>query len=114
MAVDVMYFSTPTRKINERSEMLVTARFRERATNLDVTPSNCRYRLDSDGHVITDWTTLAPGPTATIQLTSSQTAILNDLRVLQPMTLSVATDYNLVSQYIDSLSFHVRNNRYSS
>lgn len=111
-AATAIYFSTATRKVNERSSMLVTARFRDRATNLDVTPTNVRYRLDGECGEITGWTTATPGTTAAITLTSAQNAILNDTRTLEERTLSVAADYGLSTQFIESMTYQVRNQPY--
>lgn len=111
-AATAIYFSTPTRKINERSAMSITARFRDRSAGTDVTPTNCKYRLDGECGQVTDWTALTPGTTATISLTSSQTAISNDARALEQMTLSVAADYGLSTQFIESMTFQVRNQPY--
>lgn len=113
-AATAIYFSTPTRKINERSAMTVVARFRDRATNADVTPTNAKYRLDSECGEVTGWTALTPGPTATISLTSTQTQILNGIHALQDMVLSVAADYGLAGQFIETMPFQVRNQPYTS
>lgn len=109
---NAIYFSTPTRKVNERSSMVIVARFRDRATGSDVTPTNCQYRLDGEYGEILGWTSLTPGTTATITLTPAQTAILEDSRTLETKTLSVAADYGLSTQYIDSMDFQVRNQPY--
>lgn len=111
---DQIVFSTPQRKINERSVMVVVARFRDRATNTDVTPTNVRYRLDGECGEITGWTAATPGTTVTITLTPEQTAIRNDTRTMEAKTLSVAADYGLSTQYIDSMRFDVRNQAYTS
>lgn len=113
-AANSITFSTPTRKINERSTMVVIARFRDRATNADVTPTNVKYRLDGELGEITGWTTATPGTTATITLTAAQNAILNDARALETRTLSVASDYGLAGQFIESFAYQVRNLPYRS
>lgn len=113
-AANAIYFSTPTRKINERSSMVIVARFRDRATNADVTPTNVKYRLDNECGEILGWTSATPGTTATITLTPAQTAMLDSSRVLETKTLSVAADYGLSTQYIDSMDFQVRNQPYIS
>lgn len=113
-AANLIAFSTPQRKINERSVMVVVARFRDRATNADVTPTNAKYRLDGPNGEVLGWTTVTATTTATITLTAAQTAILNDTRTLQDMTLSVAADYALATQFIETLPFQVRNNPYLS
>jgi hypothetical protein len=113
-AATAIYFSTPTRKINERSSMVVVARFRDRATGTDVTPTNVRYRLDSECGEILGWTTATPGTTATLTLTPEQTAMRNGPHNIETKTLSVAADYGLATQFIESMDFQVRNQPYTS
>jgi hypothetical protein len=112
MSTTAIYFSTPTRKINERSSMVIVARFRDRSAGTDVTPTNVKYRLDGECGEILGWTSLTPGTTATITLTPAQTAILENSRALETKTLSVAADYGLSTQFINSMTFQVRNQPY--
>lgn len=107
-------FSTPQRKVNERSSMVVTARFRDRATNADVTPTTVSYRLDGERGEITGWTTATPGPTATITLTATQNQIYNDTRALESRILSVAADLGLSTEFRESMSYMIRNQPYFS
>jgi|SRR6185369_8520907 len=113
-AATAIYFSTPTRKINERSVMTVVARFRDRSSGTDVTPTNVKYRLDGECGEILGWTTAATGTTASIVLTAAQTAIVNGTRALETKTLSVAADFGISTQYIESMDFQVRNQPYVS
>lgn len=114
MATTQITFSTPTARINERSVMAIVARFRDRATDADVTPTNVRYRLDGECGEILGWTTATPGTSVTLTLTSAQTAIENDTRSIEPKVLSVAADYGLSTQFIETYRFEVRNNGYTS
>jgi hypothetical protein len=113
-AATAIYFSTPTRKVNERSVMTIVARFRDRSAGTDVTPTNVRYRLDGECGEILGWTTATPGTTATITLTPAQTAVLNGSRNIETKTLSVAADYGLATQFVESMDFQVRNQPYTS
>jgi hypothetical protein len=106
-------FSTPTRVINERSSMVVTVNFRDRSTSSGITPTNVSYRIDGDGEIL-GWTSVTPASEMEITLTPAQTAIQNDSRRVERKTLSVAADYGLDTQFIQTMSFQVRNQPYSS
>jgi hypothetical protein len=105
-------FSTPEHRVNERSSVAVVARFRD--SSGDVTPTNVKYRLDGECGEITGWTTATPGTTATITLTPTETAIQNDTRSSEAKYLSVAADYGLSTQFINTLRLDVRNQGYLS
>jgi urease alpha subunit len=114
-AANAIYLSTPTRKINERSSMVVTARFRDRATNADVTPTNVYYRLDSgECGEITGWTSLTTGTTATVTLTPTQNQIRNGTRALEAKYISFAADYGLATEYRETFRYTVTNQAYVS
>lgn len=90
--------------------MVVTARFRDRATNADVTPTNVYYRLDDLAvGEITGWTSLTPGTTASVTLTGAQNQIYNCTRTLEARMLTVAADYGLTTEYRDFMRYEVRN-----
>jgi hypothetical protein len=114
-AANQITISTPSRKIDENSTMVVVARFRDRATIADVTPTNVYYRLDdAEGGQITDWTSVTPGTTATVTLTPTQNAIRNCTRVLEAKYLSIAADYGLSTEYRETFRYEVRNLEYAS
>lgn len=113
-AATLITLSTPTRKVNERSSMVVVARFRDRATNADVMPTNIYYRLD-DGECgeITGWTSFTPvAATATLTLTGTQNLIRNCTRALESKYLSFAADYGLATEYRETFRYEVRNQKY--
>lgn len=110
---NAIYLSTPTRKVNERSSMVVTARFRDRVTNADVTPTNVYYSLfDGECGEITGWTSLTPGTTATVTLTPTQNQIRNCARALEAKYISFAADYGLSTEYRETFRYEVRNQAY--
>jgi hypothetical protein len=112
--VNQIVFSTPSRKINERSSAVVVARFRGQATNADIAPSNAKYRLDGERGEILNWSDLAPGLTAVIVITSAQTAISGSSRASEKITVSVAADFGLPTQFIDTLTIQVQNQPYTN
>lgn len=112
-AANAIYLSTPTRKVNERSSMVVTARFRDRATNADVTPTNIYWRLDdADVGEIAGWTSATPGTTVSITLSPTQNQILNGTRSLEAKFISFAADYGLATEYRETFRYEVKNQRY--
>lgn len=112
-AANLIVLSTPTRKVNERSSMVVVARFRDRATNADVTPTNAYYRLDS-GEIgeVTGWTSVTAGTTVTVTLTPTQNQIYNCTRRLESRFLSFAADYGLATEYRETFKYEIRNQPY--
>lgn len=114
-AANAIFLSTPTRKISERSSMVVTARFRDRATNADVTPTNVYYSLfDGDGCQITGWTSLTTGTTVSLTLTPTQNLIRNCTRASEAKYLSFAADYGLATEYRETFRYSVTNQKYVS
>jgi hypothetical protein len=114
-AANLIVLSTPQRKINERSSMIIVARFRDRATSADVTPTTIDYRLD-DGETgeITGWTVLTPGTTASVTLSSTQNQILNCTRTVEPKFITFAADRGLSTEHRETFRFEVRNQKYVS
>ena len=111
MSCDSITFTANSRRINERSILAVTARFRNLASAADVTPTNVKYRLDDlgTGWPITDWTTVTPGTTATITLSAAENAIRNCTRDTERKQLVVASDYGLSTQFLAVFEYDVRN-----
>lgn len=112
-ACNSITLSTPTRKVNERSSMVVTARFRDRTTNADVTPTNVYWRLDGECGQITDWTSVTPGTTASVTIPSASHQI-NSAHAFEPRYLSFAADKGLSTEYRETWRYEVRNQAYVS
>lgn len=112
-AANLITLSTPSRKVNERSSMVVVARFRDRATNADVTPTTIDYRLD-DGErgEITGWTSQTPATTATVTLSSTQNQIRNCTRASEVKYITFAADRGLATEYRETFQYQVKNQRY--
>lgn len=109
-AADQIVFTFPRDRINERSALTITARFRDRSTDANVIPTNVKYRIDnlSSGAEILDWTTATPGTTVAIVTTPDQ----NECKVSeewQRNMLTVAADYGLSTQFNEHFEYHVRN-----
>ena len=110
--VDQIAFATPTRIVNEQSTMVVSARFRNRAAAADATtPTNVKYQITDvpSGTILTDFTTVTPANPVSITLSTTQTKILNDTRGQEKKRLTIVADYGLATQFLDSMTFEVRN-----
>lgn len=112
-SISQIALSTPSRRINEGSSMVITATFRNRSTSETAVPTNVKYRLDGEHGQITGWTDVIASTVATITLSPAQTAIINNSRSVETRVLSVAADYGLATQYIEPMIFQVRNRPYS-
>lgn len=110
MACDQIVFSLARDRINERSALTITARFRNRATDADVTPTNVKYRIDrlNDCTQALDWTSVTPGTTVSITTTPDD----NDCRTRderQRNLLTVAADYGLSTMFVEVFEYQIRN-----
>lgn len=109
-AADQITFTFPRDRINERSALTITARFRDRATDADVTPTNVRYRIDNLTNCteILDWTAVSTGTSVSIVTTPDN----NECKVRadwQRNLLTVAADYGLSTQFNESFEYSIRN-----
>lgn len=111
MSTDQITFSMSKDRWKERSQVPVTVRFRDRALADEVTPTNVRYRLDclTTGVVLLDWTTATPGETSAITITPTQNAIQNNFNTHERKQLTVAADYNLTTQFVESIEYEITN-----
>lgn len=108
---DQITFSLSKDTWKERSQIVVGARFRDRATADEVTPTNVQYRLDclTTGQSILDWTSVTPGETVSITVTPTQNAIVSDCNAHERKQLTVAADYGLTTQFVESIDWEITN-----
>lgn len=111
MATDFIGFTTNTQRVNEGSSVVITARFRNQASNADVTPTNVSYRLDEPVTrcIIQDWTALTPGTSVPITLTSDNNRVRNCLVPTERRQLIVAADMGLPTEYREIYQYDIRN-----
>lgn len=95
----------------ESSSVTATARFRDRASADEVTPTNVYYRLDclTTGKALTDWTSATPGETVDITITPTQNAMQSDCNVRERKQITVAADYGLSTEFRESLVYEIEN-----
>lgn len=113
MSCDQITFTLQKDCWKERSQFVAGVRFRDRAVDDEVTPTNVKYRLDclTTGQIVLDWTSVTPGETVSITVTPTQNAIVNDGNTHERKQLMVAADYGLSTQFIDSIDYEITNLR---
>ncbi|HLA60917.1 MAG TPA: hypothetical protein VK626_01605 [Nitrospiraceae bacterium] len=111
MSADSITFTTNSQKIVEGSTVVITARFRNQASSADVTPTNVNYRLDEPVSrcVIQDWTSLTPGTSVPITLTTDNNRVRNCLAPVERRQLIVASDKGLTTEYRDVYLYDIKN-----
>jgi hypothetical protein len=108
---DQITFTLRKDRWKEKSQIVVGARFRDRATADEVTPTNVQYRLDclTTGAQILDWTSVVTGETVSITVTPTQNAIQHSGNRNERKQLTVAADYGLSTQFVESIDWEITN-----
>lgn len=96
--------------IREGSQHTVAVSFKDRSTAALVVPTNIRYRIDdlTTGAAVLDWTAVSADDEITITITATQNALQWQGRD-SVRELTVAADYGLSTQFIDSVRFTLEN-----
>jgi hypothetical protein len=112
-ASDQITFNLPKDRIGEGSRLIVTARFRDRATSAAVTPTNGYYRLDclTTDREIVDWTAGTATTSMAVTLTPTHNTLQSQCNVRERRRLTVAADYGLSTQFIAHVDYDVENER---
>jgi len=97
--------------VSEGSALSATAYFRDRETKSASTPTTVKYRLDclTTSTQIADWTSVTPGASVDIDVTSTQNDIIADSNETEVKQLTVMADEGLVTQYRQSIRWKVSN-----
>ncbi len=109
-AADQIVFRFPRDRIRERSSLTVIARFRDRATDADVTPTTVKYRIDCLNNCVEvqDWTAVTAAAEVSILTTpDNNECITRD--ELQRNMLTVAADYGLATQFTECIDYSIDN-----
>lgn len=101
----------PRLSFREGSAFTATAYFRDRATAAASTPTNIKYRVDclSTGTQLQDWTTVSPSTSASISITATHNTIQADANDYETRQLTVAADYGLATQVVETAQWTVGN-----
>jgi hypothetical protein len=99
--------------VREKSQHVLNVTFRDRATVANVTPTNIRYRIDdlTNCATILDWTAVSPDDEITLTITPTQNELQSQCNREEKRQVTVAADYGLSSQFMDSVCFDVENIR---
>lgn len=112
-ASDQITFNLPKDKVGEGSRLIITARFRDRATSAAVTPTNGYYRLDclTTNTEIVDWTAGTATTSMAVTLTPTHNSLQSEFNKVERKRLTVAADYGLSTQFVDHVDYDVVNER---
>lgn len=113
MPVDQIAFQTQKDVLKEGSRLVANVNFRDRTTAAAVSPTNVRYRLDclSSGAELLGWTAASPSSTVTLTITPALNAIQHESSKRETKQLTVAADYGLSTQYIETYEYEIINLR---
>ena len=115
---DQVEIQFPKTRYPERTSFTATAYFRTRATAAAATPTTVHYRIDnlSTRQLVTDWTSVTPGTTASITIKSGENVISNNdgfsysnWPKWETMQLTVAIDKDLDSMVVASKEWRCDN-----
>ncbi len=111
MADQIVFFQRRDRAL-EGSRHVITVSFRDRATAAASTPTNVRYRLDdAHGCELVGWTSASAAASVDIAITPTQNVMQNECERAEKRVLTVAADYGLSTQVLDSVSYDLENAR---
>jgi len=101
----------PRTRINERSQVIATARFRTIADAAASTPTTVHYKLSdlTSEEVIRDWTSVSAAAEVSVTLTAADNKINDNSKPMQRMELLVVADKGLATESVGRKSYQVRN-----
>lgn len=110
-APDQVVFKTTKDCVKEKSQLPITVYFRDRATRAAVTPSNVYYRLDclTTGQQLKDWTGVSPSTSVTITASPTENAIQFNGSCRETKQVTVVTDKDLDTQFLETFTYEVEN-----
>ena len=111
--IDQIVFYQAKDHIREKSQHVITAKFKDRSTAALVVPTNIRYRIDclTTGITVLEWASVSADDEITLTITASQNAIQDQGKAYETKELTVAADYGLATQYTESVTYQVENLR---
>lgn len=109
--IDQIAFSQRKDHIREGSQHVVTVKFRQRSDATAQTPTNIRYRIDdlTCGDTVLDWTAVSADDEVSITVTPTQNALRSQSSEYEVRALTVAADYGLSTQFVDSVTYRLEN-----
>ena len=109
--VDQIEFQLAKSRVKEGSAFPLPVYLRLRSTAAAATPTTIHYRIDclTTGREVADWTSVAAASNATIAVTGTHNAILNDCNSRETKQLTVMVDDGLATQYREAVTWTVEN-----
>lgn len=97
--------------VTESSQHTISVTFKDRATVANVIPTNIRYKVTDlgTGDVVVDWSSVSPDDEITLTITPTQNALRCQGEPYEIREVSVAADYGLSGQFIDSVRYRIDN-----
>lgn len=108
---DQIALRVPRDTWKEGSAFTATANFRTRSTAAASTPTTIHYRVDclTTGQQIADDTSVSAASSASIAITGTHNAILDDANEAEVKQLTVTADQGLSTQHRESITWRVEN-----
>jgi hypothetical protein len=99
--------------IREKSKHVIGVKFKTRSTAALTTPTNVYYRIDclTTGNEILTWTSVSTDDELDITITPTQNALQDQGNDYETRELTVAANYGLSTQFVESVTFQVENLR---
>jgi hypothetical protein len=109
--MDQVTVKIPRLSVREGSAFTATAYFRDRATAASSTPTSAKYRVDclTTRKQLTDWTALTPAGSIEIAMAGTHSDIQDDSNQYERKQLTVAGDYGLATQVMETATWQVVN-----
>lgn len=110
MADQIVFFQRKDH-VRENSQHVVDVTFRDRATVANTAPTNVYYRIDdlTTCKTVLDWTSVSADDEVSITVTPAQNAMQCHGNERETRQLTVAADYGLATQFMDTMTFDVEN-----
>ena len=102
----------PVTRIDERTQLTATVRFRQRSDNSASIPTTIHYRLYNwqQHEVVRDWTQVTPAAAeVTITLDARDLKIRDNTHQMERHGLTVVADRGLATQATAEKNFQIRN-----
>ena len=105
------FIRLPEPRVHERSSFTATAYFRD-GTAAD-TPTTVHYRIDdiTTGTAVVDWTSVTPGTSVSISVTSDENRIIGQANYRERRQLVVSADKGTSTETRDVVQYFVENTR---
>lgn len=109
--VDQIAFQLPEPRVKEGSAFQLPVYLRRRSTAAAATPTTIHWRLDcltSETEVV-DWTSVSAASSFTLSITGAHNAMQSQGNDVEVKQVTVMTDRDLSTQYLERVTYRVEN-----